>query len=326
MLKRLLVGLLTLLLLGAAAAGWFLYAPDPPRPEDPAESLALQLDGNPRTYTVSSPDPPQPGASILFVLHPSRGSGARMRLLLGWTLERITRNHNTLLVYPDGYEGHFNDCRRAGDYSARKLDIDDVAFMRAIVAQLVAQRRADPHKVYALGYSNGGHFALRLALQAPDLVQGVIAVAAGVPTVENLDCPLAELPARAIVLVEGQDDPINPYNGGPVTLFGFGNRGNVRPARAGAGWLAQTLGLAPTPSELLADAGGMAAYRDDWRGADGRVRLVTIQSGGHTVPQEAYRYPRLLGRTFRSDAVLESSWRFVRGDQETSPRPGSAAP
>ena len=60
----------------------------------------------------------------------------------------------------------------------------------------------------------------------------------------------------------------------------------------------------------------MAAYNDDWTSSDGRLRLVTIESGGHTVPQEAYRFPRILGKTFPSDAVLETSWRFVRGEPE----------
>jgi polyhydroxybutyrate depolymerase len=278
--------------------------------------MTLRVDGRTRTYTVSRPAALRPGASILLVLHSSRSSGGSMRRLLGRTLEQITRNDNTLLVYPDGFEGHFNDCRRAAGFSAHQQKIDDVGFMRAIVAQLVAQERADPGKVYALGYSNGGHMALRLALESPDLVKGVIAVAAGVPATENLECPMAELPARAIVLIEGTADPISPYNGGPVTLFGFGSRGNVRPARTGAAWFAQTLGLADQPSRLLAEAEGLAAYSDDWVGPDARVRLVTIQTGGHTVPQQAYRYPRVLGNTLRSDDVLESCWRFVRGEKE----------
>lgn len=316
MLKRLLVGLATLVLVAGGAAFYLLYALKPPQSSRPAETVVLKVDGRQRQYLLSAPESLQPGASILLVLHPSARHAADMWQLLGSTLERITRDDNTLLVYPDGFEGHFNDCRRAADYSARTLNIDDVGFMRAIVAQLVTQQHADPGKVYALGYSNGGHMALRLALQTPDLVRGVIVVAANLPTVENLECPLADLPARSIVLIEGTADPINPYNGGPVTLFGFGSRGNVRPARTGAKWFAQTLGLASSKSKLLAEAGHMAAYNDDWTSSDGRLRLVTIESGGHTVPQEAYRFPRILGKTFPSDAVLETSWRFVRGEPE----------
>ena len=203
----------------------------------------LTVQGRQRQYLLSAPESLQPGASILLVCIRPRGT-PRTCGSASQHPQRITRDDNTLLVYPDGFEGHFNDCRRAADYSARTLNIHDIGFMRAIVAQLVTQQHADPGKVYALGYSNGGHMALRLALQTPDLVRGVIVVAANLPTVENLECPLADLPARSIVLIEGTADPINPYNGGPVTLYGFGSRGNVRPARTGAKWFAQTLGLA----------------------------------------------------------------------------------
>ena len=315
MLKRLLVGLATLLLVAGGAAYYLLFAPQPPSGRK-AESVVLTVDGRQRHFLLTTPESLQPGASILLVLHPSARQATDIWQLLGRTLERITRDDNTLLVYPDGFEGHFNDCRRAADYSARTLNIDDVGFMRAIVAQLVTQQHANPGEVYALGYSNGGHMALRLALETPDLVRGVIVIAANLPTVENLECPLAELPARSIVLIEGTADPINPYNGGPVTLYGFGSRGNVRPARAGAQWFAQTLGLASSKSQLLTEAGHMAAYRDDWSGSEGRLRLVTIESGGHTIPQEAYRFPRILGKTFPSDAILETSWQFMRGEPD----------
>ena len=99
--------------------------------------MTLTVDGRSRQYLLSVPESPRPGASILFVLHPSARHASDMWQILGRTLERITRDDNTLLVYPEGFEGHFNDCRRAADYSARTLDIDDVGFMRAIVAQLV---------------------------------------------------------------------------------------------------------------------------------------------------------------------------------------------
>ena len=47
-----------------------------------------------------------------------------------------------------------------------------------------------------------------------------------------------------------------------------------------------------------------------------KIVKKSLESGGHTVPQEAYRFPRILGKTFPSDAVLETSWRFVRGEPE----------
>lgn len=67
-----------------------------------------------------------------------------------------------MVVYPDGYEGHFNDCRRVASFSARALNVDDVGFVRRITEQLVEEEQVDPERVYTIGFSNGGHMALRL--------------------------------------------------------------------------------------------------------------------------------------------------------------------
>jgi polyhydroxybutyrate depolymerase len=315
MLKRLVFVLVVLLVAAGAAAIYFLFAPPPAPPTGTAAASTITVDGRERRYVVVAPaEMPTAGAPVLIALHGSEGSGDQLRSLIGRTLERLTAADHAYLVFPDGYEGHFNDCRRAANYSARTLGIDDVAFLRAIVARLVSEERVNPRRVFALGFSNGGQMALRLALEAPDLVSGAIVIAASVPSVENFDCPLADLPARVAVFIAGTRDPINPFNGGEVAMFGVESRGNVRPARASAEWYAQTLGLTASPPQSLGNASGLAAYREDWSGAEGRVRLVTIESGGHTIPQAAYRFPRILGRTFGSDAVLESSWRFVAGE------------
>ena len=63
---------------------------------------------------------------------------------------------------------------------------------------------------------------------------------------------------------------------------------------------------------MLASAlGSISADACEWL-ANGRpmVSLVTVHNGGHTIPQSVYRFPRLLGRTFESDAVIDYIWRF----------------
>jgi len=309
-----LLGVLVFVVLGGAAAIWLLLSPKPPPPSVQPEALTVTVDGRVRSYLLAAPIDALPRSPVLLVLHPSRGSGAYMRGVVGGAIERITAADHALVVYPDGFEGHFNDCRSAANYTARTAKIDDVAFMRAIVDRLVTERQADPHRVYALGYSNGGQLALRLALEAPDMLTGAIVIAASLPTVDNLGCEVSKLPTRALAFVEGTGDPINPFNGGAVTFFGFGSRGGVRPARESAEWFAQRLGLLSSGPQPLATSSGLPAYHEDWAGADGRVMLVTIEDGGHTVPQSAYRFPRILGKTFRSDAVLESAWHFIAGN------------
>ncbi|MBW8879386.1 MAG: prolyl oligopeptidase family serine peptidase [Acidobacteria bacterium] len=312
MLKRLISVFAVLIVVLIAAAAYFLYAPKPALPSGPAEASTVEVGGRQRHYLVITPARLQAGASVLLVFHPSLSSGEDMRRMVGSALEGIAQRENVVVVYPDGYEGHFNDCRRVASFSARKLNIDDVGFSKRIIERLAAEKKIDPERVYAMGVSNGGHMALRLALEAPELVKGVAAIAANLPAPDNMDCKVAPSPSRFIEFVEGTKDPINPYGGGQVTLFGFGNRGNVLSAQESAQWFAHRLGLAATePQTLGKEVSGISAHQQDWRSANGHVRLVTIEGGGHTVPQASYRSMRILGATFQSDSVLESMWQLL---------------
>jgi polyhydroxybutyrate depolymerase len=305
------IAVVIIALLGAAI--YFLCAPKPPAPSGPIEAATFEIDGRLRKFAAFTPSRLQPGAGVLMVFHSSQSNGAEMRQIVGGVLERIAERDNVVVVYPDGHEGHFNDCRREASFSARKLNVDDVDFARRIVAQLVARKGVNPRRVYALGYSNGGHMALRLALEAPELVRGVVAIAANLPATDNMDCQAAAVPARFIGLVEGTRDPINPHGGGRVTLFGFGNRGNVLSAQASAEWFARALGLEGAPKRISAQAPGLSTQQQDWVSSTGHVRLVSIEGGGHAVPQAAYRFPRILGATLRDDTVLESAWQLLDG-------------
>jgi polyhydroxybutyrate depolymerase len=310
-LRRFVIGSAVVLVVLGAAAAYLLYAPKPALPSGSAEASTVEVGGRQRHYLVFTPAHLQAGASVLIVFHPSLSSGEDMRRMVGSALEGIAQRDNVVVVYPDGYEGHFNDCRRVASYSARTLNVDDVGFTKRIIEQLGAEKKINPERVYAIGYSNGGHMALRLALEAPELIKGAAAIAANLPAPDNMDCKVASSPARFIVFVEGTQDPINPYGGGQVTLFGFGNRGNVLSAHASAEWFAKVLGLTAAKSDTLASVAGIAARQEDWVSSAGHVRLVTIDGGGHTVPQTSYRFPHILGATFQSDAVLESTWRLL---------------
>jgi polyhydroxybutyrate depolymerase len=58
-----------------------------------------------------------------------------------------------------------------------------------------------------------------LALEMPDTFAALAAVAANLPIEANLDCQPSQRPV-SIAILNGTNDPINPYNGGLVTLFG----------------------------------------------------------------------------------------------------------
>jgi polyhydroxybutyrate depolymerase len=104
--------------------------------------------------------------------------------------------------------------------------VDDVGFLRALVARFATEHGADRARVFATGISNGGQMALRLALEAPELVRGVAPVAASLPAERNMDCRPAGRPV-SVLIMNGTADPMNPFGGGDVALYGL--LGNAAP-------------------------------------------------------------------------------------------------
>lgn len=305
-------------LIGGAAV-WFFYAPMPKASDEPATSHTVTIDGRSRSFLVYRPPGLRPDASVLLVFHGSMMDGPNMRRMLGASFERLSGARGAVVVYPTGFEGHFNDGRVTAKYSARTLNLDDVGFARAMVDSLVAEHHVDRKRVYAFGYSNGGHMVMRLAAQAPDLVAGIIVSNANVPTPDNMGWALAPVTAAArpkVVLIEGSKDPINPYEGGRVTIFGFGDRGTVLSAPESAAWFAKRFELARNPaSDTKQHIAGFEVQQQDW-GTPAQVRLVTLRGAGHTVAQADYRFWRFLGATLLDDGILNSAWQLLDGAKQ----------
>ena len=314
--RRILAGLAVLILLLAGAFAWFLYAPSPapPRLSATLQRDSIRVGDRMRSYAFYVPARLAPNPPLVLALHGSMGDAGQMRLATGYGFERLADRHGFIVLYPEGHEGHWNDCRGKASYAARRLGIDDVSFMRALVARFRAAHGVDSARVFAAGISNGAHLGYRLALEAPDLVRAVAAVGANLPAPGNMDCAPAG-GGTSVLIMNGTRDPINPYEGGRVTLFGFGDRGDVLSAGASAAYFARRLGIADAPvTERIAQpegSGRTSAERTTWRSAGGdEVLLYTIHGGGHSIPQPHVRARRLLGRTHRALDGPAEIWSF----------------
>ena len=198
-------------------------------------------------------------------------------------------------LYPNGYEKNWNDCRRAATYPARALDIDDKGFVAALIAQAVTSHKVDPNRVFVVGYSNGGQLAFRLALEMPERFAGIAAIAANLPTDDNSICQKSGR-AVPVAIVNGTKDPINPYGGGRVTLFGFADRGTVVSSAESAAQFAKLYPEARERAPAEVGAKYATVERMTWDvGGEPRVELYSVTGGGHVVSQPHYRAPRMLG-------------------------------
>jgi polyhydroxybutyrate depolymerase len=300
--------------LGVGLFGYFVYTPDPEVPHLSGKLTegAIDSGGRKRTYLTYVPAGLAKGAPLVVAMHGSGEDGARMRLSTGYGFERLADEHGFAVVYPNGFEGYWNACNIVGDYAANKLNIDDVGFLTALVDRLAADVGIDPARAFATGISRGGHMAYRLALEAPSRFRAVAAVAANVPTPENFKCKPAGGAASSVMIMNGTEDPLNPFNGGEVRLFGFISRGKVRSSRDSGQYFASLNGITGAPVSSADEvADGVRVERLLWRNDSAvEVELDAIHGGGHAIPQPYWRYPRVLGPTPREPNGPAVIWAF----------------
>jgi len=318
-LKNALLSLLVAFVLFAGLAYLALWHSEPPMPalSGHLEHGALQHGGRTRSWIAYVPIKLSPHPALVIALHGSMGSGAQVRAHFGYDFDRLADRNGFIAVYPQGYDGHWNDCKRKGPFAAKRENIDDVGFLQALVERLARDHDADRKQVFVTGVSNGGAMALRLALQAPQFARAYAAVAASVPTPENMAPTPTNRPV-SVLLMNGTDDPFNPWQGGDVVLYGvWGNRGPVLSTPASIDYFRKLDGLDGAPQvTALPDrdhGDGSTVLRSSWTAPDKHsVVLYAIQGGGHGLPHPATYGRRLLGHTNRDIHAADEIWEFFQ--------------
>jgi polyhydroxybutyrate depolymerase len=164
----------------------------------------------------------------------------------------------------------------------------DVAFLSALVTQLVATECADPDRVVITGISDGGDMAVFAACAMPGRFRAVITVAASIN-------PRPACHPIPIVAVHGDADPVDPYRGKP----GPPGYAATPPAVAAiAAWAALDGCRTAATTTSVAPHVGVTTYPCG-------VQLVTINGGGHTWPGGVPVNPSLGVTTSEYDATAK---------------------
>ncbi len=302
-LKRSLAVLAILAALLAGTWFWYLYAPAPKQPAlaGSLEQFTITSGGIERSLNVYVPAGAEAGDKkrpLVFVFHGSMGTAERVRQSPAYEFDLLADQHDFLVVYPQGYKNHWNDCRGTADYAANTENIDDIGFVRDMLDLLDNEYGIERRQVFATGHSNGGQMAYKLALEAPELVAAIAPISASLPDAAHLDCNQRGV-ALPVAIFNGTEDPVNPYQGGLVRVFGNSSRGVVLSSADTAAYWARLAGAAaPVKIEHPQIDGNdsTSIIEQRWTNNSGlQVRLYTLQGSGHVIPTLLRRYPRALG-------------------------------
>ena len=315
--KKTRIFFIALLLVVLSAAVYLGYAAKPEAPQLPGvyTDASLVSSERQRHYKSYTPSTLTAGSPLLMVLHGSMQNINDIRVASGYEFERLAEQHGFLLIYPQGYKNNWNDCRKTASYPAKAENIDDLSFLQALIEKAKTEYHIDTRQVFMAGWSNGGHMGFKAALEKPDMFSAIAAISANLPTAEHSDCH-AEGKPMSVLIMNGTEDPINPYQGGRVTLFGFGDRGQVLSSIQTAEYFANLAGdtTAPLTQQVLTQSPqhrqGSVVVKN-WRASgNAEISLVTLQGGGHLIPQGFYRAPHLLGNNTPEFNGPEFIWQF----------------
>ena len=146
---------------GDRAVIWAFLMSHPPTPNAVTEHI--DVGGMTRGYMVVTPPnvaerEPLP---LLLALHGRTGTMYDAESIGGF--DAMAVDPGAVVVYPQGYDGSWNagTCCEA----AARENIDDVAFIAALIDQMEATYPVDPNRVFVVGGSNGGEMAERAACE-----------------------------------------------------------------------------------------------------------------------------------------------------------------
>jgi polyhydroxybutyrate depolymerase len=290
----------------------YLRAPSgaAPRLRAGVHGAALREHGLDRKYLLYVPPRLAARPPLLVLLHGSRQTGEELRRVTGYAFDRLADEHGFITAYPDGFGRRWNDCRAKGRYKARRKNIDDVGFLLDLIERLEDQAGIDPARVFLAGYSSGAQLAFRVALEQPARVTGIAAFAANLPSDDNWFCQASGKPVP-VMLINGTEDPINPFAGGKVRVFGFRSRGRVRSALASARYFAALAGLERAEHRRLIERSGTQVEEWRWRAqSTPEIVLLGVRGGGHVVPGPHSAFPGVLGEVSRAVDGPREAWGF----------------
>jgi polyhydroxybutyrate depolymerase len=160
----------------------------------------------PDSYDASKPTP------LVILLHGYATGGLAEEAL--FQLTPGAQEHGFLYAYPDGTPDSSNHrFWNATDACCNfdHVDVDDVAYVNAIIDDMSAQYNVDPKRIFLIGHSNGGFMSHRFACDRTPRVAAIVSLA-GAEWKDPARCVPTD--TVSVLQVHGDQDQEIGYDGG----------------------------------------------------------------------------------------------------------------
>lgn len=282
-----------------------------------SQNSEMTWDGLKRTYTLYRPAhlDPKTQHPLLLCLHGGTGTGSGMQKLTFDRFNELADRDGWLVAYPDGIGKNWNDGRKIDD-EAHGKNLDDVGFLSALIDLMVQKEGADPKRVYVTGISNGAMMTCRLACELSNKIAAGAPVAGSMP--KNLPAVCSPKFPVPMLFINGDKDPLVPFEGGFVHFFRRKRGEIIAPAQAAADWAALDgcKGAPVTTALPVKDPKDPTrvdriAYPRSANGSE--VLFFVVHGGGHTWPSGMkYAGEWAVGKVSRQLDTCDLLWDFFK--------------
>ncbi len=181
---------------------------------DPSADPSSAPFGRPYAVTTPSKYDAKVPTPLVVLLHGYSGNASWQDDY--FKLSALAEKKAFLLALPEGTkDGLGNQFWNASDACCDfyKTGVDDVAYLKAVIADMKARFNVDAKRVYVVGHSNGGFMAHRLACELSADIAGIVSLA-GAVYADPAKCTPSE--PVAVLQVHGDADETVAYGGGSV--------------------------------------------------------------------------------------------------------------
>lgn len=197
-------------------------------PEPGLHSFQVESDGSDRDYFLYLPAGYDSAGNypVIFLFH--GGGGQAMGIFEEAPWPDLADERGIVLIVPEGTRGNpdrpasfannpqsWNDGSDREALDAVERDVDDVAFVRSLIDDVRDRLESGTQALFATGFSNGASMSFRVARE----LDGYFTAIAPVAGSDWLPELIPDNPPP-VLYITGTEDPLNPFEGGDITLAG----------------------------------------------------------------------------------------------------------